>query len=148
MGAGGAKPALAFAAAFLYKPGFRRAASRPPSDTRSYHHGRPETKNIAVETWDAPLGRCAQGADLRRGQGFRRVAPPAPHRPQDRHVSRAPGAQAEERSLTRLALREWSPPGPGFATPPGDFSLLSSCPRLCPPPRAPHGGRSTSPVEG
>ena len=49
-------------------------------------------------------------ADLCRGQGFRRAAPAAPHRPQDRHVPRPPGAQGQERSLTagRLAPVGWA----------------------------------------
>ena len=45
-----------------------------------------QKENLAVAARHAPLGRRAQAADLCRGQGFRRAAPPASHRPQDRHV--------------------------------------------------------------
>src|SRR5262245_10604978 len=58
-------------------------------------HGRTKTKNLPGKAWHAPLGRRAEGADLCRGQEFRRDAPAAPHRPEDRHVSRPSGAGAQ-----------------------------------------------------
>ena len=48
--------------------------------------GCPQTKNLAVPPGHAAIRRRAQAADLYRGQGFRRAAPAASHRPQDRHV--------------------------------------------------------------
>src|SRR5258705_12247514 len=57
-------------------------------------NGRTETKNLSVQARHAPFGRCAEGSDLCRGQELRRNAPPAPYRPEDRHVSRPPGSAA------------------------------------------------------
>ena len=74
-------------------------------------NGRSQTQNVALAPRHAPLGRRAQGADLRRGQGFGRTAPPAPHRPQERHVSGPPGSEAEIDDRRRLSLRR---PASGF----------------------------------
>ncbi|SIT57143.1 hypothetical protein BQ8794_300021 [Mesorhizobium prunaredense] len=63
-------------------------------------HGRTETKNLSVEARHAPFGRCIEGPDLCRGQEFRRDAPAAPYRPEDRHVSRSPGSRAEGKLRT------------------------------------------------
>src|ERR1700726_794835 len=63
---------------------------------RGYRYGRSQTKNIAFAAWHAPLGGCAEEADLCRGQGFRRIAPPAPPRPQDRHVQGPAGSEGQE----------------------------------------------------
>jgi len=41
-----------------------------------------QTKNLAVAPRHAPFRRCAQAAELYRGQGFRRIAPSASHRPE------------------------------------------------------------------
>src|SRR5215472_7724980 len=91
---------LAKAGAILYKPGFPGPRLPAPHWRRGERHGCPETKNIALQARDAPVGGCAQATDLHRGQGFRR-APPAPsHRSQDRHVQRPAGAQGSDRSLT------------------------------------------------
>ncbi|CDX48766.1 hypothetical protein MPL3365_10022 [Mesorhizobium plurifarium] len=68
-------------------------------------HGRSKKKNLSVEARHAPLGRRPQGPDLCRGQEFRRNAPPAPHRPEDRHVSRPPGSGAEGKLRSFHGLR-------------------------------------------
>src|SRR5262249_8285976 len=56
-------------------------------------NGRSEKKNLAVAPWHAPLGGRAEEADLRRGQGLGRASPPAPSRPQDRHVQGPAGPE-------------------------------------------------------
>src|SRR5215218_8785919 len=82
------------------------------------NHGRSETKDLAVAPRHAPLGRRAQSPDLCRGQGFGRATPPAPCRPQDRHVPRPTGPQGE-------ILRGLSAPArPARAAPYGRRSLL------------------------
>ena len=63
-------------------------------------HGGAEEKNQPVPPRYAPFGRRAEAAELCRRQGFRRTPPPAPHRPQDRHVQGPRCAQAEGRDLT------------------------------------------------
>ena len=86
--------ALALATAILYKPGFQ--PTYVDGKSRSFgSNGCPQTKNIALPARDAPFRRCAQAADLYRGQGFRRTAPPPPHRPQDRHVQGPAGAEGQ-----------------------------------------------------
>src|SRR5947199_9943729 len=80
--------------------GLRRPARRAGAIFRRDFNGRSETKNLALAPRHAPFGRRAEAADLCRGQGFGRIAPPAPCRPEDRHVSRPAGAQGEDRSLT------------------------------------------------
>src|ERR1044071_2333960 len=87
---------LALTPPFLYKPGFKPTLS---CLFRSFVHGCPKKKNLAVPPRHAPLRRRAEAADLCRGQGLRRAAPPASHRPEDRDVPGPSGAQGEERSL-------------------------------------------------
>src|ERR1700752_3354325 len=58
-------------------------------------YGRSQKKNIALAAWHAPLGGRTEEADLCRGQGFRRTAPSAPPRPEDRHVQGPAGAEKE-----------------------------------------------------
>src|ERR1700679_1480287 len=74
----------------------------PPRETplRGYRYGRSPQKNIALAARHAPLGGRAEEADLCRGQGFRRIAPPAPPRPEDRHVQGPPGSEGQEGILT------------------------------------------------
>src|SRR5215211_1327337 len=67
----------------------------PPTTPLEDRYGRSQKKNIALAAWYAPLGGCAEEADLCRGQGFRRAAPSAPPRPQDRHVQGPAGAEKE-----------------------------------------------------
>src|SRR5690606_6661939 len=62
-------------------------------------HGSAKKKDLAVEARHAPFGRCAEGAYLCRGQELRRAAPPAPHRPEDGHVSRSPGDRGQGRLI-------------------------------------------------
>src|ERR1700728_3412900 len=69
----------------------------------------PRRKNFAIAAWHAPLGGCLEEADLCRGQGFRRIAPSAPPRPEDRHVQGPAGSQ-EERVLIRHQAGPLSPP--------------------------------------
>src|SRR5438270_12369454 len=77
--------------------------------TRTFGYGRSEKKNIALAAWHAPLGGCDQEADLRRGQGFRRAAPSASPRSEDRHVQGPPGS--EEKGI--LSWIEAAPRGRG-----------------------------------
>ena len=70
------------------------------TDLVEQSNGRTETKNLSVQARHAPFGRCAEGSDLCRGQELRRNAPPAPHRPEDRHVSRPPGSGAEGKLIS------------------------------------------------
>src|SRR6202041_1013660 len=94
--------------AFQLAPALSRPATDDASDNtpRGYRHGRSPTKNIALAAWHAPLGGCAEEADLCRGQGFRRIAPPAPSRSEDRHVQGPAGAEGEERILTKAGGRQ------------------------------------------
>src|SRR5690606_20195323 len=77
-------------------------------------NGSTETKDLAVEARHAPLGRRAEGPDLCRGQELGRASPPAPHRPEDRHVSRPSGSGAEGKlrlsRFTRFADHRWPRP--------------------------------------
>src|SRR5262249_46216752 len=83
---------LAFDQAILYKPPSPWILGSPERRAQARHwrrerrHGCTETKNLALAPGHAALRRCAQEADLCRGQGFGRVAPAAPHRSEDRHV--------------------------------------------------------------
>src|SRR5947209_5749610 len=75
-----------------------------PYDTtpcKDLRYGRSEKKNIALAPRHAPLGGCDQEANLRRGQGFRRTAPSASPRSEDRHVQGPPGSE-EKRILSRI----------------------------------------------
>src|SRR5579872_5499021 len=74
-----------------------------PASAWSSLDGRPQTQNFALAPWHAPLGRRAEGPKLRRRQGFGRIAPPAPHRPQERHVPGPAGPEAggEDRRRVR-----------------------------------------------
>src|SRR6476646_9034770 len=67
----------------------------PPTTPLEDRYGRSQKKNIALAAWHAPLGGRTEEADLCRGQGFRRTAPSAPPRPQDRHVQGSAGAEEE-----------------------------------------------------
>ena len=83
--------ALVFAPAFLYKPPHLThqkdlSALCAGVRLRRLSSGRSKKKNLALPPRDAPFRRCAEEAGLRRGQGFRRAAPPAPHRPEDRQI--------------------------------------------------------------
>src|SRR3977135_3949191 len=98
--------ALALAGSILYKPAFADGFERPAAwaaraPLQEISHGRSETKNLAVAPRHAPVRRRPEEAHLCRGQGFGRIAPSAPHRPEDRHVSRPPGAQGQDRSLIK-----------------------------------------------
>src|SRR4029450_10838542 len=65
-------------------------------------------------------GGRAEDADLCRGQGFRRTAPSAPPRPEDRHVQGPPGAEEEgiligfgdKAPLLAASARIWPTSGP------------------------------------
>src|SRR5205807_7757504 len=72
----------------------------PPTTPLEDRYGRSQKKNIALAAWHAPFGGCTEEADLCRGQGFRRTAPPAPPRSQDRHVQGPSGPQSQERILS------------------------------------------------
>src|SRR5665213_4515108 len=78
---------------------------------RGYRHGRSPKKNIALAAWHAPLGGRAEEADLCRGQGFRRIAPPASPRFENRHVQGPPGPEGQERIL--IAAWDARAIGPG-----------------------------------
>ena len=64
-------------------------------------HGCSEKKDFAHEARPAPLRGRAFAPRLCRGQGFGRAPPAAPHRPEERDVSRAPSAQGQK-FLTRI----------------------------------------------
>src|SRR6195952_5553788 len=82
--------------------------------TRTLRYGRSEKKNIALAAWHAPLRGCDQEADLRRRQGFRRIAPSASPRSENRHVQGPPGSE-EKRILSWMKRApphggaEWDP---------------------------------------
>src|SRR5262249_20752470 len=59
-------------------------------------NGRAQAKNLSLKTRDAALRRRARATNLRRGQGFRRAAPPAPYRSENRNVPWPPGTQIQE----------------------------------------------------
>src|SRR6185295_9633611 len=46
----------------------------------SKENGRSAQESFTHEAWQPPLSRCAEGANLHRGQGLRRTPPSAPHR--------------------------------------------------------------------
>src|SRR5258708_879798 len=107
--------ALALTPSFRYKRGLIRISPAPKAPGRPHRtttrqpckdlrYGRSEKKNIAVAAWHAPFRRRAQEADLCRRQGFRRIAPSASSRPEDRHVQRPPGSEGQERILTRTEV--------------------------------------------
>src|SRR5437879_6793566 len=81
----------------------------PPTTPLEDRYGRSQKKNIALATWHAPLGGRVEEADLCRGQGFRRIAPSAPPRFEDRHVQGPPGSEGQEGILKKLLV-------PGSAT--------------------------------
>src|SRR5271166_3854551 len=72
----------------------------PTTPPRGHRHGRSPKKNIALAAWHAPLGGRAEEADLCRGQGFRRIAPSAPSRFEDRHVPGPAGPEGQEGVLS------------------------------------------------
>src|SRR3954453_15127029 len=74
-----------------------QSAARAPLQEIS--DGRSEAKNLALTPRHAPVRRRAEEARLCRGQGFGPIAPAAPHRPENRHVSRPAGPQGQDRSL-------------------------------------------------
>src|SRR6202041_309791 len=84
--------------AFQLAPALSRPATDDASDNtpRGHRHGRSKKKNIALAAWHAPLGGRPEEADLCRGQGFRRIAPPASPRPEDRHVQGPSGSESQE----------------------------------------------------
>src|SRR6266700_6703811 len=75
-------------------------ASRRSKESKETIHGRAEEKDVAIAARHAAFRRRAEATDLYGRQGFGRVAPSPSHRPQDRHVSRPPGSQAEIRGVT------------------------------------------------
>src|SRR6185369_1558846 len=82
--------------------------SREPSKrTIGHQNGRSPQKNIAVPAWHAPLGGCAEEADLCGRQGFGRIAPSASPRPEDRHVQGPAGFEGQEGILSRNPDRAW-----------------------------------------
>src|SRR5258708_3042752 len=84
-----------------------RFGTMPTDNTpRGHRYGRSQKKNIAIAAWHAPLGGCAEEADLCRGQGFRRIAPPAPPRPQDRHVQGPAGSEGQKGIVMAEGRRE------------------------------------------
>ena len=99
-------PTLALRHFILYKRGLIGIAARAltvravrfgrclRNTPRGHRYGRSQKKNLAVAPWHAPFGRRAEEADLCRGQGFRRTAPSAPPRPEDRHVQGPSGSEA------------------------------------------------------
>ena len=80
----------------------RRLAAWPPPGRfciAGEDDGRPQKENVAHEAGDPPLGGCADGAGLRRGQGVGR-APAAPsHRPEIGQVPWPPDPGAQGRRL-------------------------------------------------
>src|SRR5580692_118488 len=74
-----------------------------------HRYGCSQKENVAVTAWYAPLGGCPEEADLCRGQGFRRTAPSASPRPEDRHVQGSPGPQGQERRLIRTPVVRQDP---------------------------------------
>src|ERR1700740_3365911 len=95
---------LAFLSTILYKPDFPQRRTRPGAVTSGANrgdrrHGRAEKKSVTVATRHASLGRRLETTDLCGRQGFRRIAPPPPRRPQEWNVQRPPSAQAEGGSL-------------------------------------------------
>src|SRR5256885_12047337 len=68
----------------------------PPTTPVEDTHGRSQKKNIALAAWHAPLGGCIEEADLCRGQGFRRIAPSASPRFENRHVQGSAGSEDQE----------------------------------------------------
>src|SRR6476646_1347471 len=81
----------------------------PPTTSLEDRYGRSQKKNIALAAWHAPLGGRAEEADLCRGQGFRRVAPPPPPRPENRHVQGPAGSEGQEGILIPAEGRKTSP---------------------------------------
>src|SRR3954468_20830613 len=73
----------------------------PPTTPLEDRYGRSQKKNIALAAWHAPLGGRAEEADLCRGQGFGRIAPSAPPRPEDRHVQGPSGSEGQKGVLSR-----------------------------------------------
>src|SRR6185312_491770 len=64
-----------------------------------------QKKNIALAAWHAPFGGCPEKADLCRGQGFRRVAPSASPRSENRHVQGPAGSEGQEGILRKSEPR-------------------------------------------
>ncbi len=91
------KGRLALAGGFLYKPGFpkvltvRRVARR--GFRGDFAMAVPKKKTSPSRRGMRRSADALKQPDLYRGQGFRRTAPPAPHRSQDRHVQGPGGAQ-------------------------------------------------------
>src|SRR3712207_5394 len=86
-------------------PRFKRALPYYP-ETRN---GRSKEKNVAVAARHASLRRCLEGPDLYRGQGFRRVAPSSPRRPEDRDLPGPSGSQGEVGRLKKPRMQEQRP---------------------------------------
>ena len=90
--------ALSASQPVLLSAGLSASRTMPPTTPLEDRYGRSQKKNIAVAPWHAPLGGRAEEADLCRGQGFRRTAPSAPPRPEDRHVQGPAGSEGQEES--------------------------------------------------
>src|SRR3984957_11306965 len=92
----------------------------PPRETplRGYRYGRSPQKNVALAARHAPLCGRIEEADLCRGEGFRRIAPPAPPRSQDRHVQGSSGPEGQDGILTAAA--PCTAPGPRISSAPDD----------------------------
>src|SRR6188472_2472674 len=80
----------------LFSAGRSVSGRCPPTTPLEDRYGRSQKKNIALAAWHAPLGGRAEEADLCRGQGFGRIAPSAPPRPENRHVQGPPGSEGQE----------------------------------------------------
>ena len=86
----------------------------------------PKRKTSPSRRGMRPLGRRAQGPDLRRRQGFGRAAPPASYRPQERNVSGPPAAEAEvdgRRSVTDQGAGARSAPEASAYSGAADYAL-------------------------
>ena len=111
--------ALAFGNPILYKPGFpiRAAPPAPLWAVGAGARGFKENDAMAVPRRKTSPSRrgmrrshdALKRPDLCGGQGFRRAAPPAPSRSQDRHVQGSADPQAEIGDVrrTRLPQRHW-----------------------------------------
>src|SRR3546814_98525 len=82
----------------------RSVAGEPaaPRFLWSANDGRSEAKDVPVPTGNATGARPDPVRRLCREPGYRRAAPPAPHRPEDRHVSRSAGAEGQGKDLSVL----------------------------------------------